>query len=168
LPLTHSPSFPPTTHQSTNPSIHSTTAPALHYSGAFCRYHQPDDKGGPRHNIKRINEPLSPALSPLVPRGERESLRARFGGTDEMRTRQPSAPMKPCGYRRNPVGVVNVRTMFSQGSSFLATPGLEPESLWDSPPLGSRSKDACKVQAPRAHFDPNLKSKKVLRCFQWN
>src|SRR5438876_4749884 len=57
--------------------------PAL---GAFCRYHQPDDKGGPRHNIKRINEPLSPALSPLVPRGERESLRARFGGTDEMRT----------------------------------------------------------------------------------
>jgi len=53
---------------------------------AFCRYHQPDDKGGPRHNIKRINEPLSPALSPLVPRGERESLRARFGGTDEMRT----------------------------------------------------------------------------------
>src|SRR5438876_10898035 len=53
--------------------------------GAFCRYHQPDDKGGPRHNIKRINEPLSPALSPLVPRGERESLRARFGGTDEMR-----------------------------------------------------------------------------------
>src|SRR5438552_18383862 len=55
-------------------------------TGAFCRYHQPDDKGGPRHNIKRINEPLSPALSPLVPRGERESLRARFGGTDEMRT----------------------------------------------------------------------------------
>src|SRR5438445_13654839 len=58
-------------------------------TGAFCRYHQPDDKGGPPHNIKRINEPLSPALSPLVPRGERESLRARFGGTDEMRPARP-------------------------------------------------------------------------------
>src|SRR3989442_10893755 len=67
-------------------SGHSPDSVADSSKGAFCRYHQRDDKAGPRHNIKRINEPLSPALSPLVPRGERESLRARFGGTDEMRT----------------------------------------------------------------------------------
>jgi hypothetical protein len=36
-----------------------------------------------------------------------------------------------CGY--NPVGVANVLTMFSQGSSSLTTLGFEAESLWDSP-----------------------------------
>ena len=33
--------------------------------------------------------------------------------------------------RHNPVGVVFI-VAFSQGSSFLATLGFEPESLWDS------------------------------------
>src|SRR5258708_5537544 len=38
-------------------------------------------------------------------------------------------------HRHNPVGVGNVRTVFSQGCSSLATLGFESESLWDSPCL---------------------------------
>jgi hypothetical protein len=39
----------------------------------------------------------------------------------------------------NPVGVGKVRATISQGSSFLATLGFEPKSLWDFPALSSPS-----------------------------
>ncbi|SRR5258707_8250450 len=41
-------------------------------------------------------------------------------------------------YRRNPVGVVKVCTILSQGSSSLATLGFVAESLWDSSASGAR------------------------------
>ena len=50
-------------------------------------------------------------------------------------------------YRHKPDGVVKVCTIFSQGSSLLATLGWRTESLWDSPLAETAVKDPLKVQA---------------------
>src|SRR6266516_3336921 len=100
----------------------------------------------PRHDTERFD--LADAEKrdhPGIPTGfwptaQGCEARATLGGRDNqiinpngvVTSMPPESGGRAC---HNPVGVVNVSTTFSQGSSSLATLGFVSQSLWDCPQL---------------------------------
>jgi hypothetical protein len=91
------------------------------------------DEGWLRH-VLRLTEPRSDSTTPTALRPPAQGWREAT--TLGQRSHEFTTPTGLRLFRspngRNPVGVENILTSYSQGSSFLATLGWRTESLWDS------------------------------------
>jgi len=114
--------FPPRLHQN---SLASTSAAGCEEKAAAGTKHNPQVGG--RCSIPKGLRPPAQGCEERATLGTRKNDHQPQRGCDS--NAQPG---------RNPVGVDAIIPEISQGSSFLATLGLESESLWDSQSVGTR------------------------------